>query len=477
VLQTIFKTKPINELIEGTKRAGSLKRVLSTPELIILGIGAVIGTGIFVLSGIAAEYAGPALPVSFIIAGLVCIFAALCYAEFAAMVPVTGSAYTYCYASLGEIWAWVIGWDLILEYAVAVSAVAIGWSGYVANLLGTIGVVLPPALTNPPGFDGGIVNLPALLIILAITGLLVIGMKESARVTSVIVAIKVSILLLFIWLCLGHFEFTNWEPFMPHGWGGVIGGAAVIFFAFVGFDSVVIAAEETENPQKSLPRALIASLLVCMALYVAVAAMLTGIVPYSAVVGTSAPIAIALNQIGIPWGAALVSVGAICGMTTVLLVNLYGQSRIFFAMSRDRLLPSVLSDVHPVFGTPVKVTVLVGIVTALVAGFFPLRIVAELVNIGALFAFMVVAIGIIILRIRSPDVARPFKVPLFPIIPILCIGMTGLLIANLRPETHIQFIAWMAIGLIVYFVYGYRRTAEQAPAPSPVHQGQNTGTT
>ncbi|MDP3565026.1 MAG: amino acid permease [Methanoregula sp.] len=466
VMHSMFKTKTIEELIAATKGERSLKRVLKTYELILLGIGAIIGTGIFVLSGVAAGYSGPALPVSFIVAGLVCILAALCYAEFAAMVPVAGSAYTYCYASLGEIWAWIIGWDLILEYAVAVSAVAIGWSGYVANLLGNIGLGLPAYLINPPGVEGGLVNLPAFIIILLITGLLILGMKESARVTAVIVVIKVSILLLFIFLCLGHFQPVNWSNFMPNGWTGVVGGAAIIFFAFVGFDSVVIAAEETENPKKALPIALIVTLIACMILYVAVAAMLTGVVPFSDIVGQSAPISLALNEIGIPWGAALVSIGAICGMTTVLLVNLYGQSRIFFAMSRDRLLPPVLSEVHPVFKTPVKVTILVGVVTAFVAGFLPLRIVAELVNIGALFAFMVVALGVIILRYKSPEAERPFKCPLFPVIPILCILCTGFLIANLQPATHIQFVVWMVIGVIVYFVYVFRRNTQ--PVSSPI---------
>nr|WP_320161564.1 amino acid permease [uncultured Methanoregula sp.] len=463
----MFKTKPVEELIAGTKGERSLKRVLKTYELVILGVGAVIGTGIFVLPGVAAITAGPALPVSFIIAGLVCILAALCYAEFAAMVPVTGSAYTYCYASLGEIWAWIIGWDLVLEYAVAVSAVAIGWSGYVGNLISAVGITLPPALMNPPGTDGGIMNLPALLIILVITGVLILGMKESARVSAVVVAIKLAILVFFIVLCIGHFQPINWTDFMPNGWTGVVAGAAVIFFAFVGFDSLVIAAEETENPEKSLPIALVATLLICMALYVAVAAVLTGIVPISVIADQSAPIATALNHIGIPWGAALVSVGAICGMTTVLLMNLYGQSRIFFAMSRDRLLPPVLSEVHPELKTPVKVTLLVGIITAVVAAFCPLRMVAELVNIGALFAFMVVALGVLILRYRAPLLKRPFRCPLVPVIPVLCILFTGYLIANLQTSTHIQFVVWMLLGLVVYFTTCFRRHGRSEPCPVP----------
>jgi len=460
VQHSLFRTKPVEELIAASEGSKALKRVLKPHELVLLGVGAVIGTGIFVLSGVGAGYAGPALPVSFIIAGLVCILAAFCYAEFAAMVPVTGSAYTYCYASLGEIWAWTIGWDLILEYAVAVSAVAIGWSGYVANLLTAMGITLPAYLINPPGIDGGIINLPAVLIILLMTALLITGMKESARVTAIIVAIKVAILLLFVYLCIGHFDLSNWNNFMPMGWEGVFGGAAVIFFAFIGFDTVVIAAEETENPKRTLPRALIATLIICMILYVVVAAMLTGIIPFASLAGQSAPIAFALNQIGIPWGAALVSVGAICGMTTVLLMNIYGQSRVFFAMSRDRLLPSALSDIHPVFETPVKVTLLVGIVTAILAGFSPLRLVAELVNIGALFAFMLVAVGVLILRYKSPEIERPFKVPLFPLIPILCIAATIFLMANLQQATHIQFVIWMAIGFIVYFIWNFRRTCQ-----------------
>lgn len=472
----MFKTKSIDELIAATKGSRSLKRVLNTPELILLGIGAIVGTGIFVLSGVAAEFSGPALPLSFIVAGLVCILAALCYAEFATMVPVAGSAYTYCYASLGEIWAWIIGWDLILEYAVAVSAVAIGWSAYVANLFSAVGFALPAYLVNPPGTEGGLINLPALAVIVFITGLLIVGIKESTRFTAVIVVIKISILLLFVFLCLGHFQPVNWSNFMPHGWGGVFGGAAVIFFAFVGFDSVVIAAEETKNPQKALPIALMVSLLVCMILYVAVAAMLTGIVPFEDIIGQGAPIALALSEIGIPWGAALVSVGAICGMTTVLLVNLYGQSRIFFAMSRDKLLPSVFSEVHPVFRTPVKVTLLVGAVTAVVAGFFPLRVIAELVNIGALFAFMVVALGVIILRYKAPETVRPFRVPLFPVIPILCILCTGFLIAHLDPATHIQFLVWMAVGLIVYFAYTFRRYIQPVSTPAPLSQKTGLGT-
>jgi APA family basic amino acid/polyamine antiporter len=465
----IFKKKPISELIAASSGEQSLKKVLKPYELILLGIGAVIGTGIFVVSGLAAELSGPALPVSFIIAGIVCIFAALCYAELAAMVPVTGSAYTYSYAAFGEIWAWIIGWDLILEYSVAVSAVAIGWSGYLVNLIGTFGIVLPAQLINPPGVDGGLINLPAFIIILAITGLLIIGTKESARVTGIIVAIKIAVLLLFVALCLGHFQPANWADFIPNGWGGVVSGAALVFFALIGFDSVVIAAEETDNPQRNLPIAVIGSLIVCMIVYVAVAAMLTSTVPYMALAGQTAPIAFALSSIGIPWGAALVSVGALCGITTVLLVNLYGQSRIFFAMSRDKLLPAPLSKVHQKFGTPVNVTLMVGVITALLAAFSPLRWVAELVNIGALAAFMIVAFGVIYLRYKHPEIARPFRCPLVPLVPALCIVTAGALIAMLQPATHLYFVIWMLIGIVVYFAYYFiRREKEPSASGSPV---------
>ena len=307
-----------------------------------MGIGAIIGTGIFVITGVvAANYSGPALVVSFVIAGIVCTFAALSYAEFAAMVPVAGSAYTYSYASLGEIWAWIIGWDLILEYAVSIAAVAVGWSGYITSLAAGVGITIPAALANPPGTGGGLVNIPAMAIILLVTVLLVIGVKESVRVNTVIVCIKIGVILLFLYLAFGHIRPANWVPFMPFGWSGVITGAAIVFFAYIGFDAVSTAAEEVKNPQRNVPIGILSSLAIATVLYIAVSAVLTGIVPYSLFAGTSAPVAFALGQIGISWGSALISVGAICGITSVIIVLMYGQTRIFFAMSRDGLLPGL----------------------------------------------------------------------------------------------------------------------------------------
>ncbi len=451
---SITETKPISKLMECTGGVHGLKQVLSPFELTLLGIGAIIGTGIFVITGIvAANYSGPALVVSFIISGIVCAFAALCYAEFAAMVPVAGSAYTYGYASLGEIWAWIIGWDLILEYSVSIAAVAVGWSGYMATLLSGAGIVLPLSLINPPGLNGGLINLPAIVIILAVTGLLILGVKESARVNNVIVLVKIGIILLFLYLASSHINPPNWTPFMPFGWSGVFTGAAIVFFAYIGFDAVSTAAEEVKDPQKNVPIGIIGSLIVATVLYIAVSAVLTGIVPYYKFQNVSAPVAFALGEIGISWGSALVSVGAICGITSVLIVLLYGQTRIFFAMSRDGLLPAVFRELHPVYRTPVKVTLLVGVVTALIASLLPLQTIAELVNIGTLAAFIIVSLGIIVLRRTRPDIERPFRCPFVPVVPALCIISCGALILMLPTLTHLRFVIWLALGLIVYFAY------------------------
>jgi APA family basic amino acid/polyamine antiporter len=455
----MFRTKPIEHLIENSQGEHGLRRVLRPYELVLLGIGAVVGTGIFVITGVAAaEYSGPSIILSFVIAGLICILAALCYAEFSAMVPVAGSAYTYCYASLGEIWAWIIGWDLILEYAVSISAVAVGWSAYVVNLLADVGIILPPALINPPGVAGGLVNIPAILIILAITAVLIIGMKESARLNTLIVVINVAIILLFLALGYGHIDAVNWHPFMPFGWSGVFAGAAIVFFAYIGFDAVLTAAEEVENPQKNLPRGIIISVVIVMVLYVAVAAVLTGMVPSADFLKTGAPVAYALDRIGITWGAAVISVGALCGITSVILVTLYGQTRIFFAMARDGLLPSFFSEIHATFQTPAKVTLVVGLVTALLAGFVSLEVIAELVNIGTLAAFIIVAFGILVLRRSQPLRNRPFRCPCMPWIPILCIGSCAGLILMLPSLTQLRFVVWMLIGLSLYFVFGSKNS-------------------
>jgi APA family basic amino acid/polyamine antiporter len=454
---SLFRKKSITDLAKSTEGEHALKKVLGPLELMFFGVGAIIGTGIFVITGVvAANYAGPALAVSFVLSGTACLFAALCYAEFAAMVPVAGSAYTYSYASLGELWAWIIGWDLILEYSVSISVVAIGWSGYMASFLTDAGLPLSEALVNPPGVDGGVINIPAILIITLITVLLISGVKGSARVNSAIVAVKISVVLLFIFLGVSYINPENWTPFAPFGWGGVVTGAAIVFFAYIGFDAVSTAAEEVRNPGRDLPIGILGSLVICTVLYITVSLILTGIVPYT-ILSTAAPVAFALEFIGISWAAEVIAIGAVLGITSVMLVLLYGQSRIFFAMSRDGLLPRTFSKVHPVLRTPVRVTVLVGVVTALLAGFLPLESLAELVNIGTLAAFTIVAVGIIVLRRTSPETVRPFRCPLVPLIPFLAIGFCIYLILALPTITHLRFVIWLAVGLLIYFLYGRKR--------------------
>ncbi|MFL0195424.1 amino acid permease [Clostridium sp. WILCCON 0269] len=457
-MKNIFRTKPIESLLTEASGKESLQKVLGSFELTMLGIGAIIGTGIFVLTGLAAaNYSGPALVISFILAGIACGFAALCYAEIAAMVPVAGSAYTYGYAALGEFWAWIIGWDLILEYAFAVGTVAIGWSGYFTNILLDLGIQLPKAITKAP-FEGGVINLPAVLILVVITAILVIGVKQSATTNNVIVGIKLAVVLLFIILGVGHVKPANWHPFMPYGWKGVFSGASIIFFAYIGFDAVSTAAEEVKNPQKDLPRGIIASLIICTVLYIVVSAILTGMVPYLKFKETAAPVAFALQQVGINWGSALVSVGAICGLTSVLLVMLFGQTRVLFAMSRDGLLPKVFGHVDERFHTPVRSTLLVGIITMIIAGFTPIAVVSELTNIGTLAAFVIVSASVIVLRKKEPDRPRAFKVPFSPVTPILSIAACLFLIYNLQHVTLLRFLVWLVIGLVLYFAYGYKNS-------------------
>ncbi len=460
-IRDAFRKKSIDELHEGVSRTHNLKRVLGPLELVFLGIGAIVGTGIFVITGIAAaDYSGPGVVFAFVLAGAASIFAALCYAEFASMVPIAGSAYTYSYASLGEIFAWIIGWDLILEYTVSVAAVAIGWSGYIASFFESAGLPLPAAFVNPYGTAGGLINLPAIAIISAITGLLIIGVRESARVNNVIVAIKLLVLGFFLFIGLGHINPVYYNPFLPFGWSGVIAGAAIVFFAYIGFDAVSTAAEEVRNPQRNLPIGIIVSLLVSTALYITVSAVLTGIVPYSSLGTTPAPVAYALAQIGVEWGSALVSVGAICGITSVLLVLLYGQSRIFFAMARDGLLPGAFAKVHPVLRTPVNINILLGVATAVLASTLPLQTIAELVNIGTLAAFIIVAAGVLALRRTNPEIQRPFRCPLVPLVPVLCILFCGYLAYVLPGITHLRFVLWLLLGLAIYFFYArYRSTA------------------
>ncbi|MFT8872917.1 MAG: amino acid permease [Sporolactobacillus sp.] len=464
-MRNIFQTKPAAELIAETQGDRGLKKALGAFDLTLLGIGCIIGTGIFVLTGVAAaKYSGPALVISFILAGLACLFAALCYAEFSSAIPVAGSAYTYGYAGLGEIWAWIIGWDLILEYAVGIATVAIGWSGYAVNLLNNLGIHLPTAITASPFDKGGFINLPAIIIIGLIAWLLISGVRNTSNLNGTIVIIKVVAVLLFIVLAVWFIKPHNWTPFMPFGFNGVVTGAAYVFFAYIGFDAVSTAAEETRNPQKDMPRGIIWSLLVCTILYIIVSAILTGVIKYTAYAtpaGMAAPVAYALDQIGIGWGSVIVSIGAICGITSVCLVLMYGQSRVFFAMARDGLLPKFLGAVSKKRQTPAVSTVIVAVACALTAGLFPIDIVAELVNIGTLVAFIIVCAGVIVLRVKHPEIKRPFKAPLFPVVPILGIIACAYLITGLSPLTWLRFVVWFLIGLVVYFGYGIRHSELQ----------------
>ena len=462
----ILRRKQLDALIAECTLRNTLRRVLSPYELLLLGIGSTVGAGIFVVTGVAAgNYAGPAVVISFVIAGIAALFAAMCYVELASMVPCAGSAYTYAYAGLGEVFAWIIGWDMILEYAFSISAVAVGWGGYVATICAGAGFPLPALIANPPG-TGGIVNLPAMLIVLAVMILLVIGVRESATVNNVIVILKIAVILVFILLATGHISAANYVPFTPYGLHGIIAGAAIVFFAYIGFDAVSTAAEETADPKRNIPLGIIGSAVIVMILYISVAAILTGVVPYTALINNNAPISYALITIGIPWGAALVSAGAIAGLTSVLIVTLYGQTRIFFAMARDGLLPGIFARVHPVYRTPATITLLTGTITALLAGLLPLDIIVELVNVGTLSAFCIVAVTVIVLRRTDPDAPRSFRTPLVPFVPLLCIFFCLGLISVLPAITLLRFVIWLILGLSVYGLYGYRHSM-LAAGPRP----------
>jgi basic amino acid/polyamine antiporter, APA family len=455
----IFWKKSINQLLETTEGEKGLKRVLGTPGLLLMGIGAIIGAGIFILTGIAsAFYAGPGIIISFVIAGTACLFTALCYAEFASMIPVAGSAYTYSYVTLGELLAWIIGWDLILEYLVIVAAVAVGWSGYIVNIFTSLGFVLPPQLINPPGVEGGMINIPAIIIIACITWLLVRGAKQSSQVNTVIVVIKLSVILLFITIGVNYINPANYHPFLPYGWSGVFKGAAIIFFAYIGFDAITTAAEEVKNPKRTFPIAILGSLLISSILYIVVSGVLNGILPYYMFKETAAPVAYALAKLGIQWADIVISIGALCGITSVLLVSFFGQSRVFFAMSRDGLLPEFFSRIHKDFRTPRNGIIVVGLVASVIAGFLPITSLAELVNIGTLAAFIIVSASIMILRKTEPNLKRPFKTPLVPIIPIMAILFCIFLVAELPNITHIRFVVWLVIGLGIYYFYGRKNS-------------------
>lgn len=461
---SLFRTKNLDDMIANARKPGGLAKVLGPFDLILMGIGAIVGTGIFVLTGTGAVTAGPALTLSFIVAAVACGFAALCYAEFASTVPVAGSIYTYTYATLGELAAWMIGWDLLLEYGLATSAVSVGWSGYFQSLIAGFGIKLPTVLTAAPGAVPGVttwINLPALCIMLVLTAMLSWGVRESARLNNIMVAIKVGVVLLFIAVGSRHVQPANWQPFMPYGYNGMLSAAALVFFAFIGFDAVTSAAEEVKRPERDLPIGIIGSLAACTFLYVIVSAIMTGIVPYQQFLGVDHPVTLALQHAGENWVAAFVDLGAILGMTTVILVMAYGQTRVIYAMSRDGLLPKRLSTVHPRFHTPFFATWLVGIVFGLIAAVVPLNILTELINIGTLAAFSLVAIAVVILRKKRPDLKRAFRCPGVPVIPALAVIFCVMLMTYLSWHTWVAFVIWMVIGLAIYFGYARKNSVMQ----------------
>ena len=470
----LLRRKSVTDLQNEALTDHSLKRALGALNLTLLGIGAIIGTGIFVLTGtVAAVNAGPAVVLSFILAGIASIFAALCYSEFASLVPMAGSAYTYGYATLGEIFAWIIGWDLILEYALGAVTVAIGWSGYVVSFLHDIGLDVPCALSGARGTvvkcaDGtsmtAVFNLPAVVIIALVTTLLVIGIKESATTNNVIVFIKLAVVVLFIVFAAHAVNPANWHPFIPaaegqghFGWDGVVAGGGIVFFAYIGFDAVSTAAQEAKNPQKDMPIGIIGSLLICTLLYILVSGIATGVTPYKDL-NVPDPIAVAADRAGLGWMSTLIKLGAIAGLSSVILVMLLGQSRVFWSMSRDGLLPQVINRIHPKFQTPYVTSIVTGIAVAFFAAILPIRDAASLVSIGTLLAFVIVSIGVIVLRVREPNLPRAFKTPAYWIVaPLGAISALYLMI-HLSRTTWERLIIWFVIGMFVYFGYGVRNS-------------------
>ncbi len=475
----LFSKKSINELIaESEEGEHKLHRVLSTTNLIMIGVGVIIGAGLFSITGIAAgQHAGPAVTISFLIAGIGCAFAALCYAEFSTMIPVAGSAYTYSYATLGELIAWIIGWDLVLEYAVGAATVSISWSSYIAQLLQYYDIYLPLELRMSyfetlTGSDGtihhGIVNLPALFIIVAVSLLLVRGVKESSTVNNIIVVLKVAVILIFITLGWAYINQANYVPYIPQntgefgsfGWSGIIRAAGIIFFAFIGFDAISTAAQESSNPTRSMPIAIFASLAICTVLYILFAHVITGMVSYTAFkkLDIMAPAVVAIQQMPYMWLQQLVIVAVLLGYTSVILVMLMGQSRVFYSMSKDGLLPKIFSDVHPKFKTPWKSNLLFMVFVGVFAGFVPAHVVIEMTSIGTLLAFVIVCLGIIILRKTMPDAPRVFKTPFVPWVPLagifFCLGMMFFL----RWETWVRLFIWMGIGFVIYFLYSRKNS-------------------
>ncbi|MGY3838703.1 amino acid permease [Bacillus atrophaeus] len=455
---SLFRKKSLDTLL-AQSQTKSLSRSLSAFDLVLLGIGCVIGTGIFVITGtVAATGAGPALILSFILAGLACALAAFCYAEFSSSIPVSGSVYTYSYATLGELLAFLIGWDLMLEYVIALAAVATGWSSYFQSLLAGFHLHIPAALTGAPGSSpGAVFNLPAAVIILIITAIVGRGVKESTRFNNVIVLMKIAIILLFIIVGIGYVKPDNWSPFMPFGINGVIASAATVFFAYLGFDAVSNASEEVKNPQKNMPIGIIGALAICTILYIAVSLVLTGMMPYTQL-NVGDPVSFALKFVGQDQLAGIISVGAIVGITTVMLALLYAQVRLTFAMSRDGLLPALFAKVHPTFKTPFQNTWLTGIVAAGIAGFINLGTLAHLVNMGTLAAFTVISIAVIVLRKKHPDVTASFRVPFVPVVPIISAGLCLYLASSLPGVTWLSFVIWIAVGAVVYFLYSKKHS-------------------
>ncbi|MSR75142.1 MAG: amino acid permease [Planctomycetes bacterium] len=497
----LFTRKPLKMLLDEAKGENRLRRVLGPVQLTALGVGAVIGAGIFVSTGKAAhDIAGPALMFSYMLAGVACIFAALCYAEFASMVPVAGSAYTYAYATLGEMFAWIIGWDLVLEYAVGSATVANGWSSYLQKLLPKLGIDLPAALSKPlfmyvdkdgagPGTDhefamtNGIVNLPAVLVVVAVTLVLVKGIQESARFNATMVAVKVFAVLFVILVGAFYINPENWQPMAPMGWGGIsffghnvfgesssgppvgmVAGAAIIFFAYIGFDSVSTHAEEAKNPQKDVPIAIIASLLICTVLYIGVVAVLTGMVPYNQI-DVGAGVSSAFSSVGLGWAETIIACAGVAGITSVLLVMMLSAPRVFLAMARDGMVPAkFFSAVHPKYRTPWKSTLLIGAFVAVLAGLLPIDALLEMANIGTLFAFVIVCAAVLIMRKKHPEAERPFRCPLVPIVPILGIIMCVGLMCSLPVANWYRLIGWLAIGFVIYFTYSMKHSVMRKAA-------------
>lgn len=451
-LADLLRNKPPDPFAE-TK----LLRCLSALDLTLLGIGGIVGAGIFVLTGIAAATkAGPAVTLSFVLAGFACTFAALSYAEMAASVGGSGSAYNYGYVALGEFFAWIIGWDLILEYAVSVCAVAVGWSGYMNNALTSIGIALPEYLIKGP-FEGGYINLLSITVILFLSTVLALGVKQGARFNMLFVTIKLATILLFIAVASVNVDPNNWHPYIPFGWDGIVEGAALVFFAYIGFDAVSTAAEEAKNPQKDLSIGILASLAICTVLYIVVAGLLTGVANYTTL-NVKSPVAESILRIGHSFVAGTIAVGAIAGLTSVMLIFMYGLSRIFYAMSKDGLLPSFFSDINPKTKTPTRIIYLTSVIMSIIAGIFPINEIAELVNIGTLAAFIIVCLGVIVLRHTKPEMPRPFKAPLSPYMPILGVLFCGYLMMSLPWITWVRFVSWMLLGLVIYFLYGIKNS-------------------